>query len=361
MRYLYAVIALCFSFTMNAQDLAIYNDYLNKVQLFDGGKFQELEHLPLESYQIGNTVLAYESNASTFKVYHNHYVFSVSDFVTDYTATDQLIGFNLNNQLKVFDEGDVKTLALHAGEYKVGDELIAFVDNQKYVFNVYYDKEIIQLDDVLASKDSTEFEVGENTLVYKDTQGYLHIFYHGEQYELLYADRTKSYKAGRDIVAFVETPIDNFQAFWHGEFYQLEDFEPQSYQTGDGFVAYIDSNDYLKIFDGNETETVSFDAPDEYHVTDELLVFTVQNYFKVRWNGKTYTLESHIPESFKMDHNVLAYIDEQGYLKVFDRGTKKTLSFESINEYNCHGNTVYYNYGVNSNDIYYNGEIYSGE
>ncbi|MDA3909996.1 MAG: hypothetical protein PF448_01400 [Bacteroidales bacterium] len=361
MRFILLIIALLGVNFLNAQQLALYNDYLDNVQIFDGGKFQELEHLPLTSYQIGNNAIGYEDNASSFKVYYNHYSFKVSEFVSDYTVTDNLIVFNLNNQLKVFDNGDTKTLAIHAGEYRVGDDLIAFYDKQKFLLNVYYQGEIIPLDDVLASEAEPEFIVGENTLVYKDAQGYLHIFYRGELFELLYAERAKDYKAGRDIVAFVETPVDNFQAFYGGEFIQLEDFEPKSFKMGDGFVAYIDSNDYLKLFDGTETQTISFDAPEEYDVTDELLVFHVQNYFKVHWRGKTYTLESHIPESYKMDQNILAYIDEQGYLKVFDRGTKQTLSYEAINEYDCHGNTVFYNYGINSNDIYYDGEVYSGD
>ena len=361
MRYFIILLALFGTLCSYAQQLAVYNDYLNKVQLFDGGNFKEIEHLPLTSYQIGNNALAYEDNASSFKIYYNRYVFNISDFVSSYTATDNLIAFNLNSQLKVFDKGNTKTLTVRSGEYKTGDELIAFYDNQNHIFKVYFRGEIIELDDILTSEDDPEFEVGENTLVYKDTQGYLHIFYDGNVYDLLFGERTKEYKTGRDIVAFVETPINNFQAFYAGEFVELKSFEPKSFKMGDGFVAYIDSNDYLKLFNGEEVITVSFDAPDMYEVADELLVFTVQNYFKVFWRGKVYTLESHIPESFEMDHNILAYIDERGYLKVFDRGVQKTLSYEQINEFKCHGNTVYYSYGVKSNDIYYNGEIYSGE
>ncbi len=369
-HFLFSIIAFCSSVLSFSQGLAVYTDYLNNVQLFDSGHFREIEHLPLVSYKIGNKAFAYEDNTRNFKVYYNHFIFNVSDFVSDYTVTDNLIAFNLNSQLKVFDNGSSKTLSVHvdkykagdeAFKYKAGDEVIAFYDNQDRMFKVYFNHEIYELDDLLTSTSEPDFDVGENTVVFKNAQGYFQIFYNGEMYDLLFGERTKKYKAGRDMVAFVETPVNNFQVFYKGEFMEIENFEPKSFKMGDGFVAYIDSNNYLKLFNGKETITVSFDAPTMYDVEDELLVFTVQNDFKVFWKGKSYTLENHIPKSFKMDCNILAYIDEHGYLKVFDKGIQKTLSYEAVEKYKCHGNTVYYSYGVKSNDIYYQGKTYSGE
>jgi hypothetical protein len=378
MKKIFLFLTLLLSLSAFSQKLAVYTDYLGKVQLFDGGRFEEIEHMPLTTFKIGNSSIAYEDNSSNFKIYYNHYAFSIADFVTKYYVTDNLIAYNLNSQLKVFDNGDNKTLSVQADEnYKVGDDLVAFYDKLSKIFSVYYNGEIIPLDDALASDEITQFDVGENTLVYKDAHGYLHIFYQGEVYELLFAERAKSYSLGRDVVAFVETPINNFQVFMRGEFYELESFEPRSYKVGDGFVAYIDFNDYLKVFNGEETVTVSFDASeidsfdtsdtvsfDESniaYVEDELLIYSVQNYFKVYWKGNTYTLENYIPESYEYDFNMIAYIDEHGYLKVFDRGVQKILSYEEIKDFGCHGNVVYYSFGVKSNGIYWNGKIYSGD
>lgn len=391
MKKIFLFITLLLSLSAFSQQMVVYSDYLGNVQLFDGGRFEEIEHMPLKTYKIGNSSIAYEDNANNFKIYYNHYAFSIADFVTKYHVTDNLIAYNLNSQLKVFDNGSNKTLSVQADDnYKVGDDLVAFYDKLSKIFSVYYNGEIIPLDDALASDEITKFDVGENTLVYKDAHGYLHIFYQEEVYELLFAERLKSYSVGRDVVAFVETPINNFQVFMQGEFYELESFEPRSYKVGDGFVAYIDLNDYLKVFNGEETVTVSFDASeidsfntsdtvsfnesnadtfdtlsfDESniaYVEDELLIYSVQNYFKVYWNKNTYTLENYIPESYEYDQNIIAYIDEHGYLKVFDRGVQKILSYEPIKEFGCHGNLVYYSFGVKSNGIYWNGKIYSGE
>lgn len=352
---------LLFIYTVSAQHLAVYTDYLGKVQLFDSGEFKELEHLPLKSFQIGDECLGYEDNAENFKIYYNNYTFNINSFVSDYIVTDHLVAYNLNNQLKVFDSGDNITLSVYTETYGAGDELVAFFDKQSKIFKVYYDGNIIELDDAIAALETTEYTVGENTMVYLNSRGHLHIFYKGDIIEMLYKDRAKSYKAGRDIVAFVESPMNSFQVFYKGEFMELENFEPKEYKLGDGFVAYIDSNDYLKIFEGNETKTISFDAPGMFEVEDELLIYTVQNYFKVYWNGKSYTLDSFIPDEYVYDGSLIAWENELGNLNVFDRGQTGIVSYDDLTSLTCHGSTVSFSYGVKSNDIYWNGEVYSGE
>lgn len=343
------------------QYLAIYTDYLNKVQLFDHGNIKEIEHLPVLSYQIGDEALGYEDNTSSFKVYYDNYVYTLNEFVTEYVVTDHLVAYRMNTQLKVFDRGHEKNLTIQVGEYKAGDELVAFYDRMSRIFKVYYDARIYELDDAIAANETTEFELGENTLVYLDSRNYYNIFWNGETAELLYEERMKSYKVGRDMVAFVEDPMNNLQVFHKGEFKEIENFEPHSFFVGDGFVAYIDSNNYLKIYDGEETRIISFDAPEFYRVEDGLIIYSVQDYFKVYWNGKNYTLENYVPQDYKYDSGMIVYTDEHGYLKVFDRGLHTTLSYEKVISYYCHGVTAYFGYGVKSNGIYSDGQIYEGD
>ncbi len=360
-KMLLLFIPLLTSFLVCSQDMAIYTDYLNKVQLFDGGEFKELEHLPLKSYQIGNECLGYEDNSENFKIYYNHYTFKINSFVSNYIVTDHLVAYNLNSQLKVFDRGDNITLSVYTDLYAAGDELVAFFDKQSKIFKVYYNGEIFELDDALAGDEITEYSVGENTLVFLDSNDYLNIFYKGEIIEMMYKDRAKSYKVGRDIIAFVESSVENFQVFYKGFFSEIESFAPKTYKTGDGFVAYIDSNDYLKVYNGNEVVTVSFDAPDIFEVKDALVIYSVQNYFKVYWNGHSYTLDSFIPDNYVYDGNVIAWENEQGNLNIFDRGQTDIISYEDLTSLTCHGNTVSFSYGVKSHDIYWNGNVYSGE
>jgi hypothetical protein len=171
----------------------------------------------------------------------------------------------------------------------------------------------------------------------------------------------KSICAGRDIVVFVEEPVNNFQAFYFGDLINLEDFEPVSFKTGDGFVAYVDANNYLKVFYNFKNEIISFDVPVFYETTDELMVFGVQNYFKVWYNEQVFTLESYIPEDYKMNNNVLAYIDQLGNLKFFNGEKVETISYEKVTGFEIHGSMVKYTFGVNSENLYFNGKTYKND
>jgi hypothetical protein len=346
---------------LNSQNISFFNDYLDNIEVFDEGNIKQIEHLPLKTFQVTNNALAYEDNAGNFKIYHNHYLHSINNFVSEYQASDNLIGFNMNTQLKVFDDGSHKNLSINTKEYFVSDDVIVWYDDFEKMLKAYYKKEVFELDDALATDSMNLVLLGENTVAFVDSKNYMNVFYEGYIEQICFADRVKSISAGRDIVAFVEEPVNNFQVFYFGEFLEIEGFEPVSYKTADRFVAYIDANNYLKVFANYQTQTISFDKPDFYEVEDELMVFSVQNYFKVYYNGKVYTLESYIPDDYKMNNNVLGYIDQMGNLKFFDGEKTTTISYESITEFQIHGSLIKYKFGVNSENIYYNNKTYKND
>jgi hypothetical protein len=344
--------------TTQAQGLSVYQDYLNKVYLFDNGTVKQIDHLPLNSYKIGNNSVAFEDNSGNFKIYQHNYVFSASNFVSEYFVSDNLITFRLNSQLKVFDNKQNKNLTTNLGAFACNDDIIVFFDKQERILKAYFNEELYDLADAIAADDISDFTVGEDIAVFKNTEGYYDIFYYGEIIQLLFHERTKSFKAGRGIVAFVEEPMNSFQVFFQGDFLELDTFEPKSYKTGDNMVAYVDNNEYLMCFYNGENITVSFDAPTFYEVHDDLIVFNVQNYFKIFSRGNIYTLESYIPEKYLFNNNILAYIDEHGYLKVFENGSLNTISYEQIKDFEIHGDVVNYTYGVQSQSLYYKGKTY---
>ncbi len=346
---------------IKAQDISFLNDYLNNVQVFSDGKLKQTEHLPMKSYIVSNNMLAYEDNAGNFKIFHNHYLHQVSSFASTYQVSDNLAALSMNTQLKVFDDGIVKNLTVNLTSYYLGDDVLVWFDNYEKRLKAYYNKEVYDLDDALATGVMGMVTIGENIVAFVDSQGYLNVFYEGEIENICFAERVKSIAAGRDIVAFVEEPVNNFQVYYFGDLTELENFEPISYKTGDCFVAYVDANNYLKVFYNFKKETVSFDKPDFYETTDALMVFGVQNYFKVWYDGRIYTLESYIPEDYKMNNNVVAWIDQLGNLKFFDGEKTETISYEKVTGFEIHGSIVKYSFGVNSEHIYSKGKTYKND
>ncbi|HOZ31009.1 MAG TPA: hypothetical protein PLL66_08845 [Bacteroidales bacterium] len=358
---LFITFCVIFITSLNAQNISFFNDYLNNVNVYDDGNVKQIEHLPLKSYQTGDHMLAYEDNAGNFKIYYNHFLHHISSFASTYSISDNLAAIRMNTQLKVFDDGTVKSLTINLTDYFLGDDVLVWFDDYEKRLKVYYEQEIFDLDDALATGTMNEVIVGDNIVAFVDSQGYLNVFYEGNIERICFRERVKSISAGRDIVAFVEEPVNNFQAYYFGDLIDLEGFEPVSFKTGDQFVAYVDANNYLKVFYDFKTETVSFDVPDFYETSDELMVFSVQNYFKVWYKGKVYTMESYIPQDYKMNNNVLAYIDQLGNLKFFNGETLETISYEKVTDFEIHGSIVKYSFGVNSEHIYYQGKTYKND
>ncbi|MDD3740862.1 MAG: hypothetical protein PHH30_06440 [Bacteroidales bacterium] len=358
---LLSIMGIFWAFSVQSQDISFFNDYLNNVEIFSAGDTKQIEHLPLKSYSVGNNMLAYEDNSGNLKIYYNHYLHQISSFTSSYKTSDNLAAIKMNTQLKVFDDGSIKSLTINLTDYFLGDDILVWFDDYEKRLKAYYNKEIYDLDDALATGTMNEVTIGENIVAFVDSQGYLNVFYDGNIERICFSERVKSISAGRDIIVFVEEPVNNFQAFYFGDLIDLEGFEPVSFKTGDQFVAYVDVNNYLKVFYDFSTETVSFDVPDFYETNDELMVFSVQNYFKIWHKGKIFTLESYIPQDYKMNNNVLAYIDQLGNLKFFNGETVETISYEKVTSFEIHGSIVKYSFGVNSEHIYYQGKTYKND
>jgi len=354
-----AMLLLMSASILQAQHISVYSDYLDKVYVFDSGNHRQIEHLPLKSYKIGNNAMAYEDNTGNFKVFYNNYLFSVSAFATEYQVTDNLVVLRMNTQLKVFDNGQIKNLSSNISGFAAGDDVIVFFDDLKHKLIAYYNSQFFELDDALNLDSLSNFKCGENTIVFCDSKNNFYLFYDEKIIPIANCERIKSVEAGRDIVAFVEEPIKSFQIYYNDEIIELESFEPLSYHCGDNLLAYVDADNYLKVFANGELFTISFDTPNFYEVTDELVVFSVQNDFKVFYREKSYTLENVVPERFIANNDMVAYIDVHGYLKVFQNGVTKTISYEKIDDFEISGNCVRYSFGVQSQNIYWNGNTYS--
>lgn len=344
-----------------SQNISFLNNYLGNVMIFDNGKIKQIEHLPLRSHKIGNIIMAYEDNAGNFKIYYNEFVNSISNFVSEYFVSDTYVVFRLNTQLKVFDHGTVKTLSVYSPKFSLGNDLILWFDDIEKRLKAYYDNKIYELDDALASGTYKEFTAVENIGAFHDNQGYFNVFFEGNIEKICFSNRLKSFSANRNIIAYIEEPVNAFRIFYFGEIIDLENFEPQSFKTGHDFVVYIDASNYLKIFYDFKTEIISFDKPIFYEAVDDLVVFAVQNYFKVYHKGNVYTLENYIPEEYKCNNNVLVYKDQMGYLKFFDGNKIETITYEKVTDFDLHGSLPKFKYGVNSESIYFNSKLYNND
>lgn len=355
---LFAVISL--SFPIRSQQLAAFNDNINNFWVFEAGQFQKIEHLEIQSHQIGGLLIAYMDNGSNLKVYRNGQVETLmTGDPIKYHTTDYLLGYSMYEQLNVYDNGDIKLLSMEADGYVVQDSLIAWHNRIQQTIQVYYNNEIYTLEDGLIYNPIQGFKLGDNTVAYVHSSSKeLKLFYHGEIIILDDYVENLFLEAGRDIVAFIDLPDMAFNVFFKGELITLENFQPKSFQVGDEFVVYIDNLGHLKYFDGGEVITISTYEPQFYTVTDRVLVYEEQGFFKTFCNGQVYIVERYVPSTYKIDWNTIAYLDENRFVKAFQPCEHISVSYEIVKELMLYRDLIIYVEGINLTSVYFMGQVF---
>lgn len=344
----------------SAQYLAAFNDNLHRFWAFEMGTFTQLEYLEIQNYQVGGILIAYLDNGSNLKIYGNGKTRTLmTGDPIKYEATDYLLGYSMYEQLNVFDKGKTRVLSTQADAYIIRDSLIAWRNRINKNVEVYYEGEIYQLEDGLIYQPIESFKAGDNIIAYvHSSTGQFKVFYLGETIVLDDFVQEMVFDAGRDIVAYIDVPDMQFKAFFRGEEFILEDFKPKSFKVGDEMIAYVDNLGRLKLFDqGNIIEVSNFE-PEFYEVTDKVLVYEEQGFFKTYCKGDIYVVERYIPQPYRIDFNTIAYLDENRFVKIFQHCGPETINYEQVKEIDIIRDLVIYVTGINKTVIYFNGQNY---
>ncbi|MCX6290731.1 MAG: hypothetical protein NT126_03100 [Bacteroidetes bacterium] len=296
----------------NTNEFRIYSDE-QKFDMTFGGNLSYFMTDYLVAYRVGNVLSVFEKQHSL----------NLSYYCSIYSISDSLIGFfdESNYNFSVYYKGNVTDLESSMMEppkkIKTGSNTLAYVNQSNY-FKVFYRGKTYLLDDIAPVR----FEAGRDLVAYIDDYNrYFHLFYKGDtaRIETFAPD---SFKLGFGIMAYVDNlgnfrvfsdgatrrllsaPPDffkvkgntlvyasnnNFNVFYKGEIFLLEDFIPQDFQVGNDGVAYIDVSGRLKLFQEGKTHTVSYEVINKYQLNGNVLTYSVgtntTNFF---WNGKNY-------------------------------------------------------------------------
>ena len=342
------------------QHLAAYLDYRDRFFVFDRGETKQLESFRITSYQVGGNCVGFVNYHGDLKVYHNGSARLLERTrPSEYHVTDYLMGYSMHSVLKVFDNGDVKTLCNNTNGYIVEDSLIVFYDEVQQQLKVYHNGQTRVIEDGLMEWPIRSYQSGDNLLAYITTfDNKFKIYYRGEVIVVDQNVRETIYKAGRDIVGFMNLATNAFMVFYKGAFFDLEAFRPESFQMGDEMMAYVTQEGDFKLFENGELVTIHTFPPEKYILKDSALVFEDQGFLKTWCNGRVNEVERYIPRVYKIGERSVAYIDVNNRVKAFIRCQPVHISYEMVNDLDMVRNVIIYNEGVNTVRIWYKGKVY---
>lgn len=356
---LYSIIFFI-SFQVKSQTLAAFNDYLNKFWAFDAGQFIQLEHLEIQEYQVGGILIAYKDNGSNLKVYQYGEVETLlTGDPIKFTATDYLLGYSMYEQLNVYDNGTNLNLSTQCDAYVIKDSLIGWHNRIMKTTQVYYNGNIYTLEDGLIYNPLEKYKVGDNVIAYiQSSTKDFKVFYMGETIILEEFVTEFTFEAGRDIVAYANLYDQTFKAFWKGEVYDLETFTPKSFQVGDESMAWVDNLGRLKYFNGFKIVELSTYEPAFYDVVDRVVVYEEQGFFKTYCGDQVHVIERYIPKPYLIDFNTIAYLDQSSFIKMFQGCKSSTIFYEKVQQIDLIRDLIIFKKNINTVNIYFNGEVY---
>ena len=343
---------------VRGQGHAAFTNFRDHFYVFDKGHFRQLEHLPILSYQVAKWGVAYQRNDGALMIYHNGVKNKLSEIVEDYQITEGLLVYTYNNTLFVYEGRDKTILSMNAPRYKIDEELVAYYDQIDKMFKVYYKGQTFDVESALSNPPVSDFQVGDNMVAYLDPNNYLQAFFEGATRRLMLARGRPSYQVDRNLVVYYDVTRSSLQLFHLYGQRQLATFRPVSYKVADERVAFVDNDGSFRLYENDQIKTLSTLTPDFYVLRDSLLIYGQQNELMAYYDGQIQRLENFIPAKMEYGFNTMAYLNERNHLRVFQRGELKTLSYEPVNRFEVFWDVVWFNLGVNTNKVYYNGKIY---
>ena len=356
-KYLLLLLFTCCFRISNGQYVMAYEDYRKYFYVFENGAPRQLETAPVRQYFVAGNLLVYVNNANELRAWYNGEKFSIGEASGNLiNATTNLIYYVNTTALTVIDKGNLKTLSFFLGDYKAGDNILAFKDSRVELLKVYYNGKVQEIEYTIASN-SNQFNVGYNTLAFVNVAHEFKVFCEGEIYELATWEPDQVL-CGKDMVAFIDGGNKQLNLFVKDKIIKLENFAPVSMQMGHSVFAYVTEENAFKVYSNGKLLKLESFVPDFYKVKDDLLVFYMNQRFQVLYNETRYELEVVVPRSYQVSRSNMAYLDNAGRLKFFDKGKTALVTTETVDSYELNGDVLKYYVANNTAKIYYKGKTY---
>ncbi len=318
-----------------------------RLMVFQGGRFHELDPRPPKSMHAMHGQVVYVDHEGALKMYepeHERLHLLDPGPVSDVRATRQRVAWRVGDTLKTEREGRAITVLEHVERYEVSDSLIVCIDSATHQMDVLWKGQMVPLAEVLAGSQRPQWMQGRNTvaLFMKEARKLL-CFHRGRMMVLCDSTDVGVAAAGGDVVGYWDANAQRFMAMRRGRSEFLSDVRPLSAQAGDDLLAFVDGNGRLKCFHKGIMHTVLGEVPSGYWVKDSTLVYLDKGEFKLFSPQGSITVERYVPESWKVEGDLLVYLDINREVRGVLRGERIRFGQEAnIAAFDLFGGYVVY-------------------
>ncbi|HZG00959.1 MAG TPA: hypothetical protein VEY71_08150, partial [Chitinophagales bacterium] len=238
--------------------------------------------------------------------------------------------------------------------YKIGRNLIAYVDNTKN-FKVYQYGQVRQI----AEGYTEDYTLGNGLVVIRANRM---LYAYDDGRVVMLSQIVDNYVAGDSIVGFYDNLKYEFNGYWNGQIHKLEDGiggNPVLHMNaGDNVLAYTNQyNNFRIVYQGEIIDQENRQPVSTRCGANTVAYVDYDNTFKIFYNGETYTLHSSATRHYWVaDNGLVAYVDNSGNFNIFDKGNVIEIGYYTPSLVRAVDNIVVYTDATGGLNVYYKGK-----
>ncbi|MFN9321947.1 MAG: hypothetical protein ACK58Q_15305 [Chitinophagales bacterium] len=322
-RNLILVLSLVSNLNLFCQGTAGIFDDRKFFFTYMNGSISKQEILPILQFYPSLNYITYIDVNGNFKLVVDHKKYTIFPITPDkLKVTNYLMAYVQGLQLGVFNgKTSKKVETFTKGDFKLGDSVLAYIDNydrlKVYVYDTIYD--------LMDFSDTSRFQVSDNIVSFHTRDNKFKVFYHHAIYDLENIT-PNNYKLGRNIIGYNDN-IDNFIVFDRGNKIQLESYHIDRYEVSNDFLTYQNNVDEWSLYHNGKTHTLLSTAPKTRLQKRNMLAYTDNaGNFYLFTNGKAWQLENYTPAKYDLWDDLLVYEDMYRVLWGVYKGVKVQIS-----------------------------------
>lgn len=328
------------TFSLLSQKVIPFVDFNNWFRSVENGEFKFIEMQQIKGYQAGDNVVAYLDIRGNLRVYDGIERKDISNMELNYKISDNMVGWNVGTTLSVWRDQKIKVLTYFGGDYIVKDDIMVYMDTRFNTMMAHWNGAEYPLqtstNDLILNNSG---KIGENIMAYADNGNLYKIFYRGKIYEVGVWNGDIDFKSGTDIVAFNDPTTRTFAVFDKGQFVDIEDQWVKSYKAGRNFVAYVDMGGNLMVYrNGQKSQLSSF--PGKWDVKDDIIVYENNGFTYCDVNGTQTRAANFKLEEYAIKNATLVYRNMIGGVAAVIDGEVVELTNLQNAEFEIYGNSV---------------------
>jgi hypothetical protein len=246
----------CDGFIVRDSLIAWHNQMKKTVQVYYNGRtitlIDGLLYFPVEEFKAGDNVIAFiHASTKQFYIFYLGRLQMLDDFTEDFV-------------------------------FETGRDIVAYMDIPDQSFNVFYRGTRTELETFKPKS----FKVGDEILAYVDNLGKLKYFENGKV-QIISSFEPQFYSVEDKVLVFEEQGY--LKTVCNGKVYIVERYIPQPFKIDFTTIAYIDQSGFAKAFQNCEPISITFNKIKEVNLVRDLILFVEGiNKTKIYFNGKVY-------------------------------------------------------------------------